>query len=1072
MQLSHQAIDHPRIVIVASILLVLLAFFAAIRIPVQRAPAINTAVVLITVPYPGSDPTDAEEQITRKIEDALQQLDRVDFIASTSMRGASVTQIIFLDGVDAKRARDDVEHLVNQVRRELPMGREVQPMITDIDFESAPIMLVNLAAPAGFDERTLKQIAEDVQDELEAIPGVANTQIFGGREREIHVNVNPDLAMQYGVTLSSLRSALASAHNEMPGGVLSSSVFDPHIVNKTQFRTVEDIEQVVLVQQDGRMVRVRDVAKVRDTYRRRQSFAQIDGRDSATIIVNKEANINSLGAAQAIKTRVADIQKQYPHIQFSASRDVSEEIGVMFHVLGTSAVFGGLLVVIILAWSMGLLSAFLVVIAIPTSTCVALVFLYWGDIAISSMVIFSYILVLGMVVDGAIIVTENIHAHIERGEPPVLAAKNGISEVAIPVLSADLTTIAAFLPMMLVPGIMGDFMGMMPKVVSIALAGSLLVDHFLIPVLAARLYKQHQPDPADAAAIEDGDFDLDALRRGRIIRVYEGILRYALDRRGLVLVCCGIAIAWAGAMLSYGFIKSTFFPQSDRGQFEISFELPLGYSIEETTKASKVITDALEPLRETGELVHYVTALGSSAGLTSRLEGDPANGPEFGKVMVELTPPMERKRTQQQIIRDVVSRIRPWPGLVYRVEEVKEGPPGGFDVAVRLTGKDLEQLGQLARAMESRLSKVQGTDEIGSDYRPNSPEILIEPYADVVGLFDMTEAEVAGTIQTAVLGDTTIELSLDDEDVSLRIQADQEYQRNATDLDNLMITSPTGKRATVGELAQVSRHNGLFSVNRYERRRAVLVRCDVRSDAGYVPDDIFKVLRSEILPEFGFQGIAGDNLTFLAAPGSPYEGVRAKFTGENEERDKNMGYLMQSMIIGAVLIGGILVLQFNSFRQTFIVLATVPLSFVGVVFGMWLCKFDFSLAAFIGLVSLTGIVVNDAIVLVDFTNQGRRRGLSVHQALVTAGLSRWRAVWLTTLTTAGGLLPMFLNLSGGTEFWQPLTGAIIFGLMFATVLTLVVIPVGYSLAYEGFGRRKQPRRVEDSELPTIELPTP
>lgn len=1054
MQITNHAIDHPRIVGVVSALLILLAVISAFSIPVQRSPAINTAVILVTVPYPGSEPTDVENQITRKIEDALQRLNKVDFIASTSMRGASVTQIIFLDGVESKRARDDVEHLVNQVRRELPMGREVQPMITEIDFESAPIMLVTIAGPTGFDERALKQVAEDVQDELEAINGVANTQIFGGREREIHVNVDPDLAMQYGVSMSDIRNALTTAHVEMPGGVLGSSVFDPQVVNRTTFLGVDDIQDVVLRHDAGRMIHVKDVAEVIDTYRRRTNYAQLDGRDSATIIVNKEANINSLRAAETIKQRVDELQRQYPHLQLTCTRDVSAEIGVMFEVLGSSAVFGGMVVVIILAWSMGLLSSFLVILTIPTSTCIALTFLYAVKIPISSMVIFAYILALGMVVDGAIIVAENIHRHIERGEPPIQAAKIGISEVGIPVFSADMTTISAFLPMLLVPGIMGDFMGVMPKVVTAALIGSLIVDHFFLPVLAARLYRQHIPTSDE----EEQERHRDPHQPtnpplGRLVRIYRRALEYSLDNRWVVIVCCALAFLWAGAMLRYGFINFTFFPGSDRGQFEINFELPLGYSVEETTAASKVITDALLHLHDTGEMLHFVTAIGSSAGLTSRLESDPANGPEFGKVMVELVPPMDRHRTQQEIIREIESRIKPWPGMVYRIEEVQEGPPGGFDVAVRLTGKDLDQLGYLARDMEQRLSETPGTEQVGSDYRPNSPEIVVEPDPDVVGLFDMTEAEVARTVQTAILGDTTILLALNDEDVTLRVQAAPEYQQNIQEVSQLMLSSPTGRKATIEELADIRRREGLFSVNRYDRRRAVIVRCGVQKDRGVVPDHIFGKLRQSILPEYGFAPVAGQRMTFVGQPGTDAEGVRAEFTGENEERDKNMIYLAQSMIVGVVLIGGILVLQFNSFRQTFVVLGTVPLSFVGVVAGNWLCNFDFSLASFIGLVSLTGIVVNDAIVLVDFTNRARRQGLNVRDALLEAGTSRWRPVWLTTLTTIGGLTPMFLNLSGGTEFWQPLTGAIIFGLIFATVLTLIVIPVVYSLSYNRADRR-------------------
>ena len=362
--------------------MVLLALMAAINIPVQRTPAINTAVILVQVVYPGAQPNEVEEQITRKIEETLQRLNDVDFISSTSMRGASVTQIIFLDGVDGTRARDDVAHLVNEIRNELPMGREVQPIITEIDFESMPLMLVSMSGPPGFDERMLKEIAEDVQEDLEGIQGVSNTQLFGGREREIHVNVIPDLFTQYNLSIGQVRNAIFDFHAELPGGALNTSEFDLQIRNETKLRDVDDIADVVVAQRDGRLIRIRDIAIVEDTYRRRKSVAQLDGCETASIIVYKEANINSLGTASAVKNRVAELREQYPHIKFSTTRDVSNDIRVMFYVLGSSAVFGAALILVILSAAMGPRISILVLTAIPFSSAIGLIFLYLSGIAI------------------------------------------------------------------------------------------------------------------------------------------------------------------------------------------------------------------------------------------------------------------------------------------------------------------------------------------------------------------------------------------------------------------------------------------------------------------------------------------------------------------------------------------------------------------------------------------------------------------------------------------------------------------------------------------------------------------
>ncbi len=1053
MKLSSQAIDHPRIVLIATILVLLLALYAAMFIPVQRTPAITKAVVLVAVPYPDAQPSEAENEIARKVEETLTELQSVDFIASTSMRGASVTQIIFLDGVDPDDAKREVKDLVDRIRNELPLGREVQPTVTKIDFENAPLMLVTLAGPPGFDERALKHIAEEVEERLSSVDGIANTQLFGGKEREIHVNVNPDLMVQYGLTLRQFRQALADFNAKVPGGAFDTAKIDRTVRNESKFRGLDDIREAIVSSVEGRVIRVGDVAEVIDTHRRIKNLAQLDGRDCATIVVNKESGINTLGAARALNAMVDDLRQQYPDISFTTTRDTSQEIWIMFRVLGSSALFGAMLVLVILTWTMGLRISILVLLAIPFSSAVGLIFLYFTGIPISNMVVFSFILVLGMVVDGAIIVAENIHRHIERGEDPTTAAKIGIEEVGLPVIAADLTTIAAFLPMILVPGIMGDFMGVMPRVVSVALLGSVLVDHFIIPTLAARWYRRkefpsEQPLAPAVLAGESNDAKAQVASHvrpnlGPGTRLYTAILRFALSNRYSVLVICGIALM--GANVLFGKLGFEFFPPSDRGQFGIKYELPLGYSIEETLAASRVITEPLDKWADRGLLQHYVTAIGSAGGLSTRIENDPASGNEFGEVMVELLSPLDRSVHEQEIIASLRREIKPLPGMKYSIKEVEDGPPGGSDVAVRLTGSDIDRLGKLGINISRRLAQVPGTVDASTDFRPDNPELVVQPKPGVVGLFGLTEAQIAQAVQMAIAGDSQIQLTLDDEDVTLRLQLAPEYQQHSKTLKRLMITAPDGRRAPISELADLYNDVGLYSINRYERDRSVMAKCDVLDPV--LPDDVFEVLRDEVLPSLGFRPVKGSSTVFIGMPTTLSEGIKAEFTGENEERDKNFRYLLYSMLLGVVLIFGILVAQFNSFRQSTIIMLTVPLSFIGVVLGMWASGFPFSLASFIGLVSLTGIVVNDAIVMVDFTNQARKRGHPLREAILEAGVNRLRPVLLTTVTTIGGLLPLLLNISGGAEFWQPLTAAVVFGLAFATVLTLVVIPVSYSVAY-------------------------
>lgn len=1056
MKLTNDAIDRPRVVLVFTMLILVMAVYSAIGISIQRTPAIHKAIIMIAVPHPGAQPTEVEEQITRKIEEKLQKLNNVDFVASSSMRGSSVTQVMFLDGVDPDQARSEVKDLVDEVRRELPRARDVEPIVTDIDFENTPLMLVNMIPPEGFDPRSLKELAEEVQEELEGIKGIASTQLFGGREREIHVSVDLDRAAKHDVSLADARAALAGFHAELPGGSLETGEFDYQVRSDTKFRTLKDIREAVVRSEGGRVLRIKDIAEVTDTYRRLMNVAHLNGRDSATIIVYKESDINTLATAQAVKARVEDLKLQYPFLRFSTTRDTSEEISIMFRVLGSSFVFGAMLVLVTLGWTMGLRISVLVLLAIPLSSGVGLICLYWGQVPISNMVIFSFILVLGMVVDGAIIVAENIHRHIELGKTPSQAAKDGINEVGLPVIMADLTTIAAYLPMLLVPGIMGDFMGVMPIVVCVSLLGSVLVDHFLIPVLAARWYTQRKT----AVEVDEASHE----HRGWFTMQYVAILDWALSYRWAVASCTVLAIVWAVFIM--GRIGFEFFPPSDRGQFEVKYELPLGHSIEQTIAAAKVITEPLEEMKaRDGLVVNFVSALGSSEGLASRLENDPAVGPEFGTVMVQLLSPLDRNVHEDKVIAElrteIDKRIDSAPGMKYTIVEVEEGPPGGSDVAIRFSGEDYRDLGEVANQVANKLGEIDGVVDESTDYRPENPEIVIDPVDEVLPFYNVSDTQISQAVQMAIYGDTSIEISMDDEDVVLRLLAEESYRDDLDGINRLMITGPTGRRAPIEELARVYRTRGVHAVNRYDRKRAVLTRCNVDRDQNLTSDQVFDKLRAEVLPAMGFQAVETTStgmlsslfqpskstaVTFLGKPGTSVEGIRASFTGENEERDENFRYLLACMSIAVLLIFCILVVQFNSFRQPVVVLVTVPLSFVGVVGGMWLRGFPFSLATFIGLVSLAGVVVNDAIVVVDFVNKERQR-FPLREALLHAGANRLRPVLLTTITTIGGLLPLFLNLSGGAEFWQPLTGAVIFGLAFATVLTLVVIPVAYSLVY-------------------------
>ena len=1038
---------------VVTLVVMVAAVLAVFNTAVERTPSVTLPVVMVAVPYPGAQPDEVERDISRKIEDQLAQLDEVDYITSTSMRGSGVTQIVFQDHVAIDQARTDVQNLIDQIRRELPQARDVEPIVTDISFDDLPMILINITGEMG--PRKLKEIAEDVSKELEIIPGVAEAEVFGGLEREIHVNVDADLLMQYGLTLDDIRQVLQESNTSLPAGSLSDKTYVLQVRSETRFKTPADIAAVVIANRNGRLVHIRDVAKVKDTHRRVKSISQLNGIRCVTLVVRKKAQINMLDTLEMIKRRIAELEVRYPGLEIQATRDVGDEIRIMFETIGSSALYGGVMVLVLLRVLMGFRSAALVTIALPVTAAITLVFLYVSGNAVNNMVIFSSILVMGMVVDGAIIVVENIYRHIELGEDPVQAAKQGIAEVGIPVIAADLTTIAAFLPMLMVSGITGEFMAVLPKVVTVALFGSVLVDHFLLPVACSRFFSRRSAahgEPvlykAEKNSSTEGHDDV-AQEKERISNVggirflqtfYVRLLKSAIAHQWITVLLTVYALSLAVVMLATGRIPFTFFPESDRGQFDIFFELPIGYSIDQTEAVATRIAEPLNALFEKGEMLSFVTTIGTTGGISNRLDNDPAVGPEFGRTLVELVQPNQRERSLNEILEEVRQQLPIIPGAEIRIEKVTEGPPSGSPVAIRLQGDDLVTLGEWSNRVADQLRSIDGTRDVKSDYRPDSPEIVVDPVPSLCGLQGITEGDIARTVQTAILGDTTVRMDLDDEEINVRLQLKPSQQRSIENIKDLLLRGTAGRVSTLDEVAQVRLDTGLYNISRRDRRRAVTVRCNVDSSRGFTPDDIFSAMRPA-MAEMGFSAVNEDDNQFT------WREITAHFTGENEDRDEGFQDLLQSMTFAVCAIAAILTIQFNSFRLMLVVMVTVPLSFVGVVLGLWIMDFHFSLPAFIGLVCLTGIVVNDAIVMISYTNELRASGKRVREALVIAGQTRFRPVLLTTLTTTGGLLPLFLNISGGNEFWQPLTGSIIFGLCFATVLTLVVIPVFYSLVY-------------------------
>ncbi|MEE8558468.1 MAG: efflux RND transporter permease subunit, partial [Myxococcota bacterium] len=638
---------------------------------------------------------------------------------------------------------------------------------------------------------------------------------------------------------------------------------------------------------------------------------------------------------------------------------------------------------------------------------------------------------------------EAIYRERELGVSSEEAAKRGLRRVGIPVISADLTTIAAFVPMLLMVGVMGQFMSVMPKVVAFALIGSVFADHLLLPAAAAKLGMRR---PSRSRRLAPDGLPWFSPELPRMRRLYLSVLEGALRRRGTVIAMGAAAFALMLVVLGSGIVESVFLPYSDRGRFTVDYSLPSGTSLAETDRVGLLIAGHLGSLPE---VKSYVLTTGDTGALATDMREGGRQGPEYGRFTVELVKRDDRARSQAEIVGELRQKLSNYAGLDVDVEELQEGPPVGAALAVQIQGPSLDELEIVARKVRDRVAGIPGVQDVRVDYERGKPEIRVDLNRTVAAAsYGITSDQVARTLLTAFQGVEVGRMWLGEERVDVRLQASEAYPRTIDHIRELPLRTSSGEMIPLGEVAAVRFGLSPNAIFRKDTVRSITVRADAAADSSSVTLD----------------SQARASLATLSLPPR----VRIEFLGEKEERDRSYASLWQALKWGLLLIYIVMAVQFNSVIQPFIVLATIPLALVGVVLGLLLTGTPFSFMVFIGIVSLTGIVVNDGIVLIDAINRNREAGMPMLNAIRDAASTRLRPVLLTTVTTIFGILPLTLNLAEGGEFWVPLGIAIIAGLLVASVLTLVVVPVLYSILMgpRWTWRREPSHRTDPAHAPT------
>lgn len=1021
MILNKVALKRQSVVFVLLWLIILAGLSSYFALPREAEPDITIPYIFVNTTYEGVAPEDMEKLITIPLERKLKGLSDVEEMKSTSNDGSSAIAIKFLPSVDIDDALQKVRDKVDQAKGDLPGDLEDDPLVSEANFSDLPTMQVVLSG--DFSLKRLKVFAEDLEDKLESVPGVLDARLIGGLEREIHVEFDLDRIGAYNVPFSALVNSVEKGNVNMPGGSMNIGDARYQVRVPEDFQSPSEINNIVAFVRDGKPVYLRDIAAIRDHYKDPVTRSRMNGQNAVTLQIIKRSGENIVEVNKGVTVALEEAKKFLPPtLKLDIVGDRAEDVRMMVSDLENNILTGLVLVLAVVFFFIGGRSAFFVSIAIPLSMLITFVLLRMLGITLNMVVLFSLILALGMLVDNGIVIVENIYRHMQEGKGRFQAAMDGTNEVAWPVITSTLTTVGAFFPMIFWPGIMGEFMSYLPRTVILALFGSLFVALVINPVFSARYQTAAPPKFADNGT--------EKITGGR--RIYLGMLEWALDHRYVVLVV-SVAMFFASIVAFGMFGKGVeFFPSAEPKRADVNIKAPVGTNLDATDRFMRVVERVGEEYKD----VRFVIAnTGSGSGGTF---GGGGTGTHLGAVTLDFKPIAEREVSSSSIINEVRERLTAMiTGAEVRAEEEKGGPPTGSPVNLEIYGKDMRELGAIVEQVRTIMRDIPGPVDVKDDFVSGKPEVQIRVDKERAALLGLDTYTIAYTIKAAINGVKVGVFREGKDEYDILTKLPEGERKSIKSLRRITVSGADGEAIPLTSVASVKLASGLGAINHKDQKRVVTVSSNVE---GRLANDVIRDLDIR--------------LKQMSWP----RGYSYTFTGEQEEQRKAQAFLTEAFVATIFLIFLVLVAQFNSMATPFIILTSVLLSLIGVFGGLLICGMPFGVVMTgVGVISLAGVVVNNAIVLIDYFEQLRAKGMKTREALIKAGLTRFRPVLLTAITTILGLLPMavgvsfdfftfsFITKSDSTEWWSPMAVAVIFGLFVATMLTLLVVPVLCSL---------------------------
>ena len=1029
MSLPEISVRRPITVYMITSVLVLLGAISFTRLPVDLMPEVQNPTLTVRTAYPGVAPEEVENMVTRPMEAALSSTPGVYRINSTSAEGSSTVRVSFDWGVNLDEATNEVRTRVDRVRGALP--EEVEPpTIFKFDVSQFPILF--LAVSGDREPREMRTFIEDeIQPRLERVPGVAAVDIRGGVRREIHVQLSIDKLRSYNLSVNQIVDVLRRENQNRPVGPVDEGKYEVLLRTQGEFKNVDQVRNVVIASRDGVPIYLRDVADVKDASEEVRQVVRVDDKPGIRLAIRKQSGANTVAVADKVREEIDRIHKAFPDMSIWPIIDTSNFIQQSINNVRTSAISGAILaVMILLLFLRNLRSTMIVAVSIPIAVIGTFALMYFYDFTLNTMSFGGLALGVGMLVDNAIVVLENIFRHREGGLTHKEAAVLGTSEVSSAIVSSTLTTVAVFVPLVFLTGMTGIMFQQLSYVVTFSLICSLLVALTLIPVLSAKYLKVRPPDakahPWLSKVLEKSGAMLD-----RLDQRYQRAIHWSLAHRKSVVL--GAVALFAGSMALVPLIGFEMMPETDEGEVRVSLELPAGTKIEVTNELSKRIEEIL--MREVPETEHILSEVGGGGWMSSSTH--------TSDIRLKLVDKSKRSRSSQEIANSLRSKINIQPGLITRsrsgsnnfMMRLSPGSGAGDRVSVEIRGHDMAVASELAKTVKDVIESVPGVTDAMISRREGMPEMIIAVDRAKAASIGINASAVADTLETVVGGRTASQFRQEGDEYNIMVRLSEEERANIAQIGQIPIVTPGGQSVPIGSLVTMQRREGPVSIERQDQERIVGVSANYANrDLGSIMQDI------------------DAQLSALSVP----LGFSFNYGGEYEEQQKSFKELMLVLVLAIILVYMVMAAQFESLRDPLIILFSIPLAAIGIALMLFLTNTTFNVQAFIGTIMLAGIVVNNAIVLIDYTNLLRRRDqLPLRHAVELAGRRRLRPILMTTLTTVLGLVPMALGFGEGSEVQAPMARVVIGGLVTSTLITLLFIPTIYTMIEERGMYRKE-----------------